>query len=96
MKTLQDDTRLILIVDDSPDTLGMLNDALENTGMTTLVALDGNQAITIAQKLTPDVILLDAIMPIIDGFETCEKLKSNPALRNIPVIFMTGLSDTES
>ncbi|MFT5084877.1 MAG: DNA-binding NarL/FixJ family response regulator [Lentisphaeria bacterium] len=87
---------LVLIVDDSPDTLGMLNDALETTGMTTLVALEGKQAIAIAKKITPDVILLDAIMPGMDGFDTCTLLKSNPALKNIPVIFMTGLSDTDS
>lgn len=96
MKTQANTDQLILIVDDSPDTLSMLNDALEKTGMTTLVALEGKQAITIAQKLTPDLILLDAIMPIMDGFETCTKLKTNPDLKNIPVIFMTGLSDTES
>ncbi|MBU2985148.1 response regulator [Saccharophagus degradans] len=96
MNTISPDNHIVLIVDDSPDTLGMLNEALESTGMTTLVALEGKQALTIAQKLTPDVILLDAIMPGMDGFETCEKLKANPDLKNIPVIFMTGLSDTDS
>lgn len=96
MNTISDSNYIVLIVDDSPDTLGMLNEALENTGMTTLVALEGKQAITIAKKLTPDVILLDAIMPTMDGFETCKHLKSIPALKNIPIIFMTGLSDTDS
>ncbi len=87
---------LVLIVDDSPDTLGMLNESLEKTNMTTLVALEGQQAIHIAEKMTPDVILLDAIMPSMDGFETCKRIKSNANLKNIPVIFMTGLSDTKS
>lgn len=92
----QNNSHLILIVDDSPDTLGMLNEALEKSNMTTLVALEGKQAISIAKKMLPDVILLDAIMPNMDGFETCTKIKSDPDLKNIPIIFMTGLSDTES
>ena len=87
---------IVLIVDDSPDTLGMLNDALEKTNMTTLVSLEGAQAINIAQRMVPDIILLDAMMPHMDGFETCRRLKSDTNLKNIPVIFMTGLSDTES
>jgi len=87
---------IVLIVDDSPDTLGMLNDALESQNMTTLVALDGSQAIKIAQKMRPDIILLDAIMPNMDGFETCKILKENSDIRDIPVIFMTGLTDTQS
>jgi len=87
---------VILVVDDSPETLGMLNDALEDAGMTTLVALDGKQAIKIASKMKPDIILLDAIMPNMDGFETCAVLKQDPQLAMVPVIFMTGLSDTEN
>ena len=88
--------KLVLVVDDSPETLGMLNDALDEAGMTTLVALEGKQAITIAQKTQPDVILMDAIMPNMDGFETCRRIKQDPRLASIPVIFMTGLSDTDS
>ncbi len=87
---------LILVVDDSPETLGMLNDTLEQAGMTTLVALEGVQALNIARRIIPDVILLDALMPVMDGFELCRQLKADPELRAIPVIFMTGLSDTES
>lgn len=89
-------SNLILIVDDSPDTLGMLNDVLDMAKMDTLVALEGQQAISIARKMKPDVILLDAIMPHMNGFETCKCLKSDANLKNIPVIFMTGLTDTES
>ena len=87
---------VVLVVDDSPETLGMLNQALEKSGMTTLVALEGKQAINIAMKMQPDIILLDAIMPNMDGFETCTKIKTLHELKNIPVIFMTGLSDTEN
>lgn len=93
---IQNSHDLILVVDDSPETLGMLNDALEKAGMTTLVALEGRQALSIARKMTPDMILLDAVMPNMDGFETCEHLKRDLELKNIPVIFMTGLADTES
>lgn len=92
----ENQSNIVLIVDDSPDTLGMLNDALEQSNMTTLVALEGKQAIYIAKKMQPDVILLDAIMPNMDGFETCKKMKADPDLKNTPIIFMTGLSDTES
>jgi len=96
MNSLGQESEVVLIVDDSPETLGMLNDALEQAGMTVLVALEGNQALRIARKIRPDIILLDAIMPHLDGFETCILLKADPRLADIPVIFMTGLSDTES
>ena len=89
-------SNVVLVVDDSPETLGMLNQALELANMKTLVALEGSQAINIAKMMTPDVILLDAIMPNMDGFETCEKIKQDISLKDIPVIFMTGLTDTES
>ena len=87
---------IVLVADDSPETLGMLNEALEQAGYMVLIALEGRQALTIAEKITPDIILLDAIMPKLDGFETCRQLKANPQLAEVPVIFMTGLSDTES
>jgi DNA-binding response OmpR family regulator/DNA-binding CsgD family transcriptional regulator len=96
MNNNTDEKDLVLIVDDSSDTLSILNEALEKEGMETLVALEGNQALAIAQKMIPDIILLDAIMPTITGFDVCKKLKENPELRSIPVIFMTGLSDTEN
>ena len=78
MNHSQKNNQFVLVVDDSPDTLGMLNEALEKAGMTTLVALDGNQAIKIASQMRPDIILLDAIMPNMNGFETCKKLKTDP------------------
>ena len=97
MNTYDDeDPYLALIVDDSPDTISMLNESLEKAGMSTLVALDGSQALSIAQRMLPDIILLDAIMPNMDGFEVCRRLKQDPELKYIPVIFMTGMSDTEN
>ncbi len=84
---------VVLVVDDSPESLGMLNVALNTQGYTALVALDGIQALSIIDKVQPDVILLDAMMPQMDGFETCQKLKQQ--LPNTPIIFMTGLSDSE-
>lgn len=85
---------IVLVVDDSPDALSLINDALEHAGMDVLVALEGRQALIIAQRIRPDIILLDAIMPNMDGFETCLALKADPTLASIPVIFMTGLTDT--
>ncbi|WP_221794427.1 response regulator transcription factor [Oceanobacter mangrovi] len=86
---------MVLVVDDSPDSLSLINDALEAAGLEVLVALEGRQALMIARKMRPDVILMDAIMPNMDGFEACRILKSDPELANIPVIFMTGLTETE-
>ncbi len=85
---------IVLVVDDSPDTLSLINDTLEQAGIDVLVALDGSQALNIARRLRPDMILLDAVMPGLDGFETCRLLKADPALASIPVIFMTGLTDS--
>ncbi|MDN4502720.1 DNA-binding response regulator [Alteromonadaceae bacterium BrNp21-10] len=84
---------VVLVVDDSPESLGMLNVALNQQGYTALVALDGLQALAIVEKVQPDVVLLDAMMPQMDGFETCQKLKQH--LPNTPIIFMTGLTDVE-
>ncbi|MBR0991258.1 response regulator [Bradyrhizobium japonicum] len=84
-----------LVVDDSPETLRLLTDALDGAGMTVMVALDGAAAIRIIDQITPDIVLLDAVMPGIDGFETCRRLKRDAGLANVPVIFMTGLADTE-
>lgn len=85
---------IVLVVDDSPNTLHMLTDAIEGAGMTVLVALDGEQALSLIERITPDVILMDAVMPGLDGFEICRRLKRNPALGHVPIIFMTGLSET--
>ena len=84
-----------LVVDDSPETLRLLTDALDSAGMTVMVALDGAAAMRIVDQITPDIILLDAIMPGMDGFETCRRLKRDAGLSNVPVIFMTGLAETQ-
>jgi DNA-binding NarL/FixJ family response regulator len=86
---------IVLVVDDSPETLGMLTDALEQSGATVLVATDGEAALDLTARITPDVILLDAVMPGLDGFETCRRLKAAGAVAHVPVIFMTGLTETE-
>ena len=86
---------VVLVVDDAIDSIHMLNDVLEEAHFTVLVALEGAQALTITKNIRPDIILLDAIMPNMDGFETCKHLKLNPQLADVPIIFMTGLSDTE-
>ena len=84
-----------LVVDDSPETLRLLTDALDIVGMTVMVAMDGAAAIRIVDQITPDIILLDAVMPGIDGFETCRRLKREAGLTDVPIIFMTGLTETE-
>lgn len=86
----------VLVVDDAADSLSLISDVLDQHGVSTLVALDGKQALSIASNLRPDLILLDAIMPNMDGFETCSQLKLLPGLAAVPVMFMTGLSDTDS
>ena len=92
---MQTKNDIVLVVDDSADALSLINDTLEAANMDVLVALEGKQALTIAKRIRPDIILLDAIMPTMDGFETCRALKSDANLASIPVIFMTGLSDTD-
>ncbi|GGF47269.1 DNA-binding response regulator [Azorhizobium oxalatiphilum] len=86
---------IVLVVDDSPETLSLLTDALEEAGITVLVAVEGANALALVEQITPDVILMDAMMPGMDGFETCRRLKTLKALSHVPVIFMTGLAETE-
>ena len=84
----------ILIVDDAPHNLQVLFSYLETAGFRVLLAKDGESALQIAQSQTLDLILLDVLMPDIDGFETCIRLKSQRATKEIPVIFLTALSET--
>ncbi|MDL5030306.1 response regulator [Pelomonas sp. APW6] len=86
---------LVLIVDDVPDNLALLHEALEEWGYTVLVALDGAQALRSAEAGQPDIILLDAVMPGMDGFEVARRLKAQVTTQDIPLIFMTGLTETE-
>ena len=87
--------RLVLLVDDSPETLTTLVEALEGASLTALVARDGLSAISLLDRVKPDLILMDAMMPGIDGFETCRRIKKISDMSLTPVIFMTGLSDQE-
>jgi len=85
---------IILIVDDNQTNLDVLFELLRNYGFKVLVALDGESAIEQTEYIHPDLILLDIMMPGIDGFETCRRLKADPPTRDIPIIFMSALSDT--
>jgi signal transduction histidine kinase/DNA-binding response OmpR family regulator len=89
-----DTSTTILIVDDTPNNLQLLFSYLETAGFKVLVAEDGETAIRIAQSQRPDLILLDVLMPNLDGFATCARLKSQPTTKEIPVIFLTALSET--
>ena len=86
---------IALIVDDVPENLALLSDALSEAGYSVLVATDGMSALELLQRVTPDIILLDAVMPGIDGFETCRRIKQMEHVRHVPVMFMTGLTETE-
>ncbi len=86
--------RAILIVDDAPDNLGMVRAGLSAQGYHTLVAESGERALNLARRMHPDLILLDMIMPGMDGLETCRRLKSDAATRDIPVIFMSSCTET--
>jgi len=86
---------VVLIVDDVPDNLSLLHDALDEFGYTVLVATSGEQALQRAVQTLPDIVLLDAVMPGIDGFEVARRLKGNDRTAAIPIVFMTGLTETE-
>jgi DNA-binding response OmpR family regulator/DNA-binding CsgD family transcriptional regulator len=86
---------VVLIVDDVPDNLAVLHDALDESGYTVLLATNGEAALQRAAQALPDIILLDAMMPGMDGFEVARRLKAAPATAPIPIVFMTGLTETE-
>jgi sigma-B regulation protein RsbU (phosphoserine phosphatase) len=88
------DTESILLVDDNPTNLQVLFQTLEGAGCKLLIAKNGNGALTIAGKARPDLILLDIMMPDIDGYEVCRQLKADPATADIPVIFLSALGET--
>ncbi len=84
----------VLIVDDTPANLDLLQKILANKGLSISVAPNGEVALKIVSSIMPDLILLDIMMPGIDGFETCKKLKSDPITKDIPVIFLSAKSET--
>src|SRR5687767_15839592 len=83
---------VVLIVDDVPDNLSVLHDALDESGYTVLVATSGESALQRACQALPDIVLLDAMMPGMDGFEVARRLKAQPDTSHIPIVFMTGLT----
>jgi DNA-binding NarL/FixJ family response regulator len=91
--TMRRDT--VLVVDDTPETLGFLTDTLDHAGFTVLIATDGASALDLVEQITPDLVLMDGVMPGLNGFETCRRMKGLKQLAHLPVIFMTGLSETE-
>ncbi len=86
----------ILLVDDTSDNLYLLEKFLVPQGYTVFYAMSGKKALQLAEQLRPDLILLDVMMPGMDGFETCKRLKKNPGLRDIPVIFVTGRTEVKA
>lgn len=89
-------TGLVLIVDDTPTNLEVVSEILSNAGFDIAIATSGDRALKQIERCRPDLILLDVMMPGIDGFETCRRLKANERTRHIPIIFMTALSDSDS
>jgi DNA-binding NarL/FixJ family response regulator len=85
----------VLVIDDEPDSLKMLTAMLETADITVLIASSGANALEVLQHVKPDLILMDAVMPGIDGFETTARIKRDKSLAPIPVIFMTGLTESE-
>ena len=85
----------VLIIDDNPTNLGVIGDYLEQVGFEIIAARNGRSGLTRAKRAQPDIILLDVMMPGIDGFETCRRLKSDETTKHIPVIFMTALTSTQ-
>ncbi|MGH8309991.1 MAG: sigma-54-dependent transcriptional regulator, partial [Steroidobacteraceae bacterium] len=95
MTSTQSEPASILVVDDTPANIGFLLETLSQAGYRVRVAQDGESALEQSQYARPGLVLLDVMMPGIDGFETCRRLRRIPALERVPVIFMTALSDTQ-
>ncbi|MCM0589392.1 MAG: response regulator [Gloeotrichia echinulata IR180] len=93
MKSINIESATILVVDDNQTNLKVLCNAISSSGWEILVATDGESAIEQAEYAQPDLILLDIMMPGIDGFQTCQRLKKNPVTQHIPIIFLSALSD---
>jgi len=91
----QTDSESILLVDDNPTNLQILYQTLEGLGCKLLIAKSGKAALDIAGKAIPDLILLDIMMPGIDGFEVCRRLKFDAATADIPIVFISALGETK-
>jgi DNA-binding NarL/FixJ family response regulator len=92
---LNGDPDRVLVVDDTPDSLRFLTSVIEGAEMTALVANDGIAALALLEHITPDLILMDGVMPGLNGFDTTRRIKADLRFNHIPVIFMTGLNETE-
>lgn len=90
------DSDVVLIVDDVPDNLAVLHDALDESGYTVLVAMHGEAALQRAAQALPDIVLLDAMMPGMDGFEVARRLREHHASECTPIIFVTAMTDDAS
>jgi signal transduction histidine kinase len=95
LRSDSDKSGVILIVDDHPANLGFLFEYLERSGFKVLVAMDGEEALSQLQHAKPDLVLLDIMMPGIDGFQTCARIKSTPGTEDIPIIFMSARTETQ-
>jgi CheY-like chemotaxis protein/DNA-binding CsgD family transcriptional regulator len=89
-------SHIVMIIDDTPENLALLSDTLSEAGYRVLVATDGNSALAQITHLKPDIILLDVMMPGLNGFDTCNRLKANPDTTTIPVLFMTAMGDLDN
>lgn len=89
-------SRKILIADDEPDILEILSFHLKAEGYEVITAKDGRDAVDKARRQMPDLIILDMMMPVKNGLEACELLKSNPAFADTPILFLTALNDEET
>lgn len=90
------DGALVMLVDDHPDELGMMVEAVRQAGLTALPASSGEAALALLEHTVPDLVVMDAVMPGLDGFESCRRIKAQPRLAHVPVIFMTGLKEPEN
>lgn len=93
---MPNEQQTILVVDDNPTNLAILSDYLTKSGYTVLLKKDGEKALKLIERKKPDIILLDIMMPIMDGFETCRRLKQRDDTKDIPIIFMTALTETQN
>ena len=86
---------VVMMVDDNGDELAMLSDAVEHAGFGALIANSGTAALELLERAMPNLIVMDAVMPGLDGFETCRRIKAQTRLAHLPIIFMTGLKEPE-
>ena len=85
--------KTVLVVDDSTAQREMIKELLQASGMTVNVAMDGEQAIAVALEIIPDIVVLDVVMPKMNGYEVCRKLKSDPKTQDVPVILCSSKSE---